>query len=123
MSAARRILPPRLPQVLVAATVLCVGVGLLGGCTTTEVEPEGRFATQGVVVAQPVDQVWAAVQAALPGARQAGGPMTARTDVGGTVVEARVQRHSSGGTILDVNSEDPAAAERVQLAIQRMLLR
>jgi len=95
---------------------------LLSACTSTEDTRVSKRATQGVVVQAAQADVWSAVQAVLPGARSAGVPMSAASTVRGVPVEARVERYNDARTILHVTSADPAIAEEVQLAIQRLLL-
>ena len=98
--------------------VLC-----LAACVADEDPRVMKRATQGVVVLAPQDDVWAAVQAVLPGARSAGVPMSAVASVRGQAVEARVERYNDSKTVLHVTCADPALAEEVQLAVQRALMR
>jgi hypothetical protein len=98
-------------------------VVMLPACTSTEDPRVAKRSTQGVVVQAPQADVWSAVQATLPGARSAGVPMSAVATLRGVPVEARVERYNEERTILHVTSADPAVAEEVQLAIQRLLLR
>jgi len=112
----------QLARTSVAVAAITAAV-MFSACTSTEDPRVAKRATQGVVVQAPQADVWNAVQTVLPGARSAGVPMSAVTTLRGVPVEARVERYNAERTILHVTSDDPAVAEEVQLAIQRLLLR